>query len=123
MPESPLPLAAPLLSGLAESVASRVVELLAGRPARLWTEEEAADYLGVSPRTLYRMRSAREIPHVLLKGDGNRELVRYEPDQIREWALSGGCRPRSDRRTRMPARTAAPLARARCYREGNGALH
>jgi hypothetical protein len=51
---------------------------------RLWTQREAAYYLGVSPRYLRES----SCPKVLLPGNGEQgqPLVRYEAKQVREWA-------------------------------------
>ncbi len=55
-------------------------------PGRLWTQREAAEYLGVSPR--YLRESA--CPKILLPGNGTgaRDLVRYDPQDVRQWADS-----------------------------------
>jgi hypothetical protein len=50
---------------------------------RLWTQREAATFLGVSTR--YLRDSA--CPRVLLPGNGRKgqPLVRYEPSAVRAW--------------------------------------
>lgn len=51
---------------------------------RLWTQREAAFYLGVSSRYL----RASDCPKLLLPGTGPRgkKLVRYDPSDVRSWA-------------------------------------
>jgi hypothetical protein len=59
-------------------------------PARiglnLWTQKEAAQYLGVSPRYL----RASSCPKLLLPGTGaaRKALVRYAPKDVCEWAVN-----------------------------------
>jgi hypothetical protein len=52
-------------------------------PPALWTQKEAAEFLGVSPR--YVRDST--IPKVLLTGNGpaRRPLVRYDPRAVERW--------------------------------------
>ena len=52
---------------------------------RLWTQKEAAAYLGVSPRYLRES----SCPKVLLPSNGtkDRAVVRYLPEDVRAWAL------------------------------------
>ena len=51
---------------------------------RLWTQNEAAYYLGVSARYL----RDSDCPKVLLPGTGKKgqPLVRYEPAAVKSWA-------------------------------------
>lgn len=51
---------------------------------RLWTQEEAAQFLSVSPRYIRESTC----PKVLLPGNGERgqSLVRYDPAEVRAWA-------------------------------------
>lgn len=51
---------------------------------RLWTQHEAATYLGVSERYL----RASDCPKLLLPGTGpkRKPLVRYAPVDVRAWA-------------------------------------
>jgi excisionase family DNA binding protein len=52
---------------------------------RLWTPQEAADYLGIPLATLYRWRSMGSP-----SPDGMRlgRHLRFDPTTIREWAAS-----------------------------------
>ena len=91
------------LAALADLTAAGVAERLAGEgglsPGRLWTEEDCANYLGVSVPTVRRLRSAGQIPFVTLDGRGQkRGVVRFEPLQVAAWARAGGCRVRGRRR-------------------------
>lgn len=43
---------------------------------------EAARYLGISERTLHRMKQAGEIPFVPLAG----KTIRYRPEALAAWA-------------------------------------
>lgn len=54
--------------------------------ARLWTQREAAAFLGVTPRYL----RDSTCPKLLLPGNGpkGQPLVRYEPAEVRAWARS-----------------------------------
>lgn len=47
-------------------------------PSPLWTEEEVAAYLKVSPRALRRMR----IPRVALPGSRTRPIYRFDPAEV-----------------------------------------
>ena len=51
---------------------------------RLWTQREAAYYLGVSAR--YLRESV--CPKVLLPGNGpkGQPIVRYDPAEVKQWA-------------------------------------
>ena len=51
---------------------------------RLWTQFEAALYLGVSARYL----RASDCPKILLPGTGpkGKKLVRYDPADVKAWA-------------------------------------
>lgn len=53
---------------------------------RLWTQREAADYLGVSARYL----RDSSCPKILLPGNGpkGQQLVRYVPADVKAWALN-----------------------------------
>jgi excisionase family DNA binding protein len=54
-------------------------------PQRLWTAQEAADYLGVPLATLYRWRSAGSpAPEGIRFG----RHLRFDPDEVRSWAAS-----------------------------------
>jgi len=112
VPGSAPALSAEDLARLGEYLAERVAEKLAERRDRLWTEEQAAGYLGVSTATLYRMRTAGEVPYLELKAEGKkRPLIRYEPETLRAWARAGGCRVRGRK-----SRRAAGNSRAAQYR-------
>jgi len=49
-------------------------------PALLLTPKQAAEALAISPRTLWSMTAAGEIPHVRIG-----RCVRYPVDDLREW--------------------------------------
>jgi hypothetical protein len=53
---------------------------------RLWTQPEAAAYLGVTPRYL----RDSSCPKMLLPGNGakHQPMVRYDPAEVRTWARS-----------------------------------
>lgn len=104
MPESASTLSAQDLARLGDYLVERLSKALGKRRETsqrpLWTEEQVSEYLGVSVKTLYRMRTAEEIPFVRLKGEGKREIIRYVPRQIETWARAGGCKVRGRRRLR-----------------------
>jgi hypothetical protein len=52
------------------------------RDDRLWVEDEAAEYLRMSPRWL----RDSTVPKVLLPGTGSRSSVRYDPAEVKAWA-------------------------------------
>ena len=52
-------------------------------------EREAAKMLGCSPRHVFSLRKAGKIPCVHFGG-----LVRYNPDELREFVRSGGTKSR-----------------------------
>jgi hypothetical protein len=58
----------------------------ANAPERLWTQREAAAYLGVTPRYL----RDSSCPKMLLPGNGKKHqpMVRYEPAEVKAWARS-----------------------------------
>ena len=51
---------------------------------RLWTEREAARFLGMSPRWL----RDSTVPKSMLPGKGARPTIRYEPAEVRAWATA-----------------------------------
>lgn len=53
---------------------------------RLWTQREAAYYLGVSTRYLRES----SCPKILLPGGGEHQqpVVRYDPEQVKAWAAA-----------------------------------
>jgi excisionase family DNA binding protein len=51
----------------------------------LMNEAELADYLSVSPRTVRRMRQARQIPFFKIRG-----AVRYDPSMVAEHLVVHG---------------------------------
>lgn len=57
-----------------------------GRPSveRLWTQQEAAAFLSVTPRYLRESNC----PKILLPGNGKKgqPVVRYDPADVRAWA-------------------------------------
>lgn len=52
---------------------------------RLLTTKEAAEYLGMSPRTLEGYRSRGGGPQFMRLG---RRSVRYDPDALQQWATA-----------------------------------
>jgi excisionase family DNA binding protein len=54
---------------------------------RLLTEREVADYLALSPRTVRRLRTAGELPCVLLRSR-SRPTVRYRPEDLSRWVAA-----------------------------------
>ena len=57
----------------------------------LWTADECAEYLNVSRRSLLNLPG---LPRVELPGRGERPIVRYNPDDVREWAENRSTRRR-----------------------------
>jgi hypothetical protein len=55
-----------------------------GGEERLWTQQEAAAFLSVTPRYL----RDSSCPKVLLPGNGKKgqPILRYDPDEVRAWA-------------------------------------
>jgi hypothetical protein len=53
---------------------------------RLWTTDDLATYLQVSPRLVQRMRSAGKLPEPILVG----RLPRWRADVIIGWVEQGG---------------------------------
>ena len=60
---------------------SEVMDEVPSRFERLWTIEEVADYLAMSPQTLYGWRCRRYGPPSYRIGN----KVRYRPDEVRAW--------------------------------------
>lgn len=54
---------------------------------RLLTTKQAAEYLGISQRTLWTMTNAGVIPSVRF-GAGRRQSVRYDLDDLDGWIAS-----------------------------------
>jgi prophage regulatory protein len=50
------------------------------------TAAEFADLLQVSPRTIWRLRSARQVPPPIRLGG----IVRWRLEEVRAW-IAGGC--------------------------------
>jgi excisionase family DNA binding protein len=48
---------------------------------QLWSVEEAAEYLGMAPATLYGWRCRRYGPPSYRLGN----KIRYRPDEVRSW--------------------------------------
>lgn len=57
-------------------------------PDRLWTTEEAAEWLGISPLTLRDWRTVNRGPRAVRLGGGRKPALRYRPADVREWADS-----------------------------------
>jgi excisionase family DNA binding protein len=51
------------------------------RSERLWSVEEVAEYLGLSPKTLYGWRCRKSGPPSYRLGN----KVRYRPAEVQEW--------------------------------------
>ncbi|MEV6069244.1 helix-turn-helix domain-containing protein [Nocardia sp. NPDC052001] len=51
---------------------------------RLWTVEEVAYFLGISPKTLYQWKWLGEGPPVTLIG----RRLRYHPAKVKAWAAT-----------------------------------
>ena len=51
----------------------------------LWNVTETAEYLSVSPKTVYDWVHKREIPYVKAK-----RLLRFQPTEIANWLQNGG---------------------------------
>ncbi|MFK0240569.1 helix-turn-helix transcriptional regulator [Microbacterium sp. NPDC090281] len=80
----------PILDALATKVAARVLSAVTApapetrpEPVLLRTSD-AAQMLGIAEQTLRNWRSHGEGPHAVQRG----ALVRYRPDDVREWAAS-----------------------------------
>lgn len=65
---------------------------------RLYTEDEAASYLGVNPRTLARLRKAGQIRHILIAD----RRYRYLEDHLLAFLKSRGRGPKVVERELMP---------------------
>jgi hypothetical protein len=65
-------------------------------PDRLWTQREAAAFLGVTPRYL----RDSTCPKILLPGNGKKgqPVVRYDSKQVREWVAAWNTGSASPRR-------------------------
>ena len=50
----------------------------------LWTVEDAAEFFGVTTRTLYDWRARRYGPRAKKVG----RYLRYEPEEVRRWVAS-----------------------------------
>lgn len=48
----------------------------------LMTEHEAAQFLGVSVRTLKRLRARRQIPFYPIRANGSRCIIRYRKSDL-----------------------------------------
>jgi hypothetical protein len=71
---------------------------------RLWTQREAAAYLGVTPRYL----RDSSCPKMLLPGNGAKHhpVVRYDPTEVKAWARSWHTGVNTMRASERPERTA-----------------
>ena len=63
---------------------------------RLWTQKEAAVFLGVTPRYL----RDSSCPKILLPGNGKKGIpvLRYDPGDVRRWARERATNKRQERR-------------------------
>ncbi len=58
--------------------------LVEGLRDKLWTVRDVAEYLRVSTSLVYKKSEAGLLPCVRMG-----PLVRFEPDEVRRWALRG----------------------------------
>lgn len=68
----------------AATAAKRIAASAVSPTRRYWTQTEAAEFVGVSARTLRES----SCPKLLLPGSGSRRIVRYDPDDVTRWAQS-----------------------------------
>lgn len=54
----------------------------------LWRVEQAADYLGIRPKTLYEWVRHGRVPHRKLGFN-----VRFDPDELADWVEAGAAVP------------------------------
>jgi hypothetical protein len=55
-------------------------------PRLLLNSRDAAEALGISPRTLWELTAKREIPVIRLPGRGKaRRALRYDVEDLRKW--------------------------------------
>ena len=54
-------------------------------PRCLLTPAQLAEFLGVSPKTVYRWTARRQIPHLLLNAGKRKETIRFRPAAIEAW--------------------------------------
>lgn len=54
----------------------------------LLTVEDVAALLQCSRRHVYGLVRAGRVPHILLPGSGERNVVRFEADRLRQWIVS-----------------------------------
>ena len=59
-----------------------------GANMSLWRVEQAADYLGIRPKTLYEWVRNGRVPHRKLGFN-----VRFDPDELAEWVAAGAAAP------------------------------
>ena len=60
-------------------------------PERLWTIDDVADFMALSPaQAAYAMRQPDAPKAIVLpsKGTGARKIKRWVPEEVREWALT-----------------------------------
>ncbi|MGZ4746498.1 MAG: helix-turn-helix transcriptional regulator [Oryzihumus sp.] len=50
---------------------------------RLWTTEECAEFLGVTPQTLHQWRYVGKCPPAFRVG----KYLRFDPDKVRQWLV------------------------------------
>ncbi|RJS19543.1 transcriptional regulator [Corallococcus sp. H22C18031201] len=51
-----------------------------------WGVERAAQYLGISVKTMYRLAADRKVPSYKVGG-----ALRFDPAVLRAWRAAGGC--------------------------------
>ena len=69
----------------------------------LWTPKDLAEYLNVSPKSVYRWIQERSVPHILLASGKRKETIRFQPAAIDAW-LAGRRREATNRITRWDLR-------------------
>ena len=85
-----------------ELTARRVAELLAPTQKDVLTAREAADYMGVTLQYLYRLTSARLIPHSKPTG----KVLYFRRVELEDWLTANRVPTLEETRTRAAARLA-----------------
>lgn len=83
-----------------EMTARRVAELLAPTQKDVLTAREAAEYMGVTLQYLYRLTSARLVPHSKPLG----KVLYFSRHELEEWLTANRVPTVEETRTRAAAR-------------------
>ncbi len=87
----------PTIRQILEEKGQRMFKLVKGESLKsshhLLTIQEAAQYAGVSPTTLYKWVSQRKIPHIKLG-----RLVKFDPGKVEEWIKQQTVMPMPERK-------------------------